>query len=281
MIRRPPRSTRTDTLFPYTTLFRSTASGFAAMAAGGRKPGVGSVMGMVFGGGPDNQFARTIELRLGSNQPPRKPPVRADHFFQPQAKLGASLPLWDPEPGTPRPREDGDTMPDNFERPKGRLLLFWGCGAKAGPGQPVVIDFAKVAAGQVPPNLFTSTVPRIREVMASNSASYAGWPNGKSSKAVPKDSSLLGAHRIASNAGPEIGFTLAQDYMPALNASTAPQDDGSVMIRWNQLQPATGYVAWAFGGMDRGDRSEEHTSELQSPMRNSICVFCLKKTMRE
>src|SRR6056297_4225603 len=25
MIRRPPRSTRTDTLFPYTTLFRSTA----------------------------------------------------------------------------------------------------------------------------------------------------------------------------------------------------------------------------------------------------------------
>src|SRR3546814_13890551 len=27
MIRRPPRSTRTDTLFPYTTLFRSTADG--------------------------------------------------------------------------------------------------------------------------------------------------------------------------------------------------------------------------------------------------------------
>src|SRR3546814_15630644 len=26
MIRRPPRSTRTDTLFPYTTLFRSTSS---------------------------------------------------------------------------------------------------------------------------------------------------------------------------------------------------------------------------------------------------------------
>src|SRR3546814_6541132 len=27
MIRRPPRSTRTDTLFPYTTLFRSTGHG--------------------------------------------------------------------------------------------------------------------------------------------------------------------------------------------------------------------------------------------------------------
>src|SRR3546814_9717265 len=31
MIRRPPRSTRTDTLFPYTTLFRSVVLGRAAM----------------------------------------------------------------------------------------------------------------------------------------------------------------------------------------------------------------------------------------------------------
>src|SRR3546814_8439466 len=31
MIRRPPRSTRTDTLFPYTTLFRSPAGDYAAV----------------------------------------------------------------------------------------------------------------------------------------------------------------------------------------------------------------------------------------------------------
>src|SRR3546814_8663778 len=35
MIRRPPRSTRTDTLFPYTTLFRS---GIAVCGANGLKP---------------------------------------------------------------------------------------------------------------------------------------------------------------------------------------------------------------------------------------------------
>src|SRR3546814_6175867 len=29
--------------------------------------------------------------------------------------------------------------------------------------------------------------------------------------------------------------------------------------------------------VDRGDRSEEHTSELQSLMRNSYAVFCMKK----
>src|SRR3546814_4560352 len=33
MIRRPPRSTRTDTLFPYTTLFRSIAVHMIAAAA--------------------------------------------------------------------------------------------------------------------------------------------------------------------------------------------------------------------------------------------------------
>src|SRR3546814_4878490 len=35
MIRRPPRSTRTDTLFPYTTLFRSIRSDLACR----RRPG--------------------------------------------------------------------------------------------------------------------------------------------------------------------------------------------------------------------------------------------------
>src|SRR3546814_7623345 len=34
MIRRPPRSTRTDTLFPYTTLFRSIRNARLAIGAG-------------------------------------------------------------------------------------------------------------------------------------------------------------------------------------------------------------------------------------------------------
>src|SRR3546814_5908429 len=38
MIRRPPRSTRTDTLFPYTTLFRSHRSRLGGFAAGAALP---------------------------------------------------------------------------------------------------------------------------------------------------------------------------------------------------------------------------------------------------
>src|SRR3546814_2272011 len=37
MIRRPPRSTRTDTLFPYTTLFRSVLDADALGRAGGAR----------------------------------------------------------------------------------------------------------------------------------------------------------------------------------------------------------------------------------------------------
>src|SRR3546814_1890590 len=42
MIRRPPRSTRTDTLFPYTTLFRSElAPGALCLSAVGRRHRLG------------------------------------------------------------------------------------------------------------------------------------------------------------------------------------------------------------------------------------------------
>src|SRR3546814_15408674 len=42
MIRRPPRSTRTDTLFPYTTLFRSVGSATTVLDAAGNVTAAGS-----------------------------------------------------------------------------------------------------------------------------------------------------------------------------------------------------------------------------------------------
>src|SRR3546814_13595096 len=46
MIRRPPRSTRTDTRFPYTTLFRSSSSRRSARASSLRRR-VGSIVVLV------------------------------------------------------------------------------------------------------------------------------------------------------------------------------------------------------------------------------------------
>src|SRR3546814_5660073 len=45
MIRRPPRSTRTDTLFPYTTLFRSNVSRLFVLAAQDRIEELGETAG--------------------------------------------------------------------------------------------------------------------------------------------------------------------------------------------------------------------------------------------
>src|SRR3546814_4679717 len=61
MIRRPPRSTRTDTLFPYTTLFRSHARAAAPDRAAGRLHRRGNR-----GLGEQRQPQRALPLRLGA-----------------------------------------------------------------------------------------------------------------------------------------------------------------------------------------------------------------------
>src|SRR3546814_9731603 len=60
MIRRPPRSTRTDTLFPYTTLFRSAPNGTTLSISG--KAGLEFVHKFE----PDNvQFADQFSGKVG------------------------------------------------------------------------------------------------------------------------------------------------------------------------------------------------------------------------
>src|SRR3546814_1607897 len=45
MIRRPPRSTRTDTLFPYTTLFRSPRGAVTVRGSGSAAPAIAAITG--------------------------------------------------------------------------------------------------------------------------------------------------------------------------------------------------------------------------------------------
>jgi hypothetical protein len=209
-----------------------TATGFAAMAGGGMRAG----MGMMFGG--SSKEAKEIRLRLGSTLTATGAPS-ADHFFQPAAKMGKSVPLVTPgrAPGS---------EPGEFQRPKGRLLIYWGCGAHAPKNQPVVIDFAKVAAGQMPPGLYTTRIPADRGPTVSNSTTYGEWPNPKSGKA-PQGGSLIGDHRIASTYAPEVKFALSQDYMGPITGQTTPSTDGSVTLSWNSVPSATGYYAWVMG----------------------------------
>ena len=229
----------------------STTSGLAAMGSG-----MGGAMSMMFGGG--DKEARSIELRLGSSQAAAGGAPKADHFLPVNAKMGKPLPLLTPKPTPPTERTKESGYTEKFQRPKGRLLLYWGCGPKAGKGQPVIIDFSKLAQGQMPPNLFTTRVPAPDAgPLITNSRTYGGWPNEKSSKQPPKAASLLGEHRIAGNYSPEIKFTLAQDFMPAINGRARDLPGGAADLSWNSVTNATGYYAWAMGAKDVGGDSAD------------------------
>ncbi len=227
-----------------------TTSGLAAMAGADGKMGMGSAMGMMFGGG-GNREGRELRLRLGSSLPATGA-AKADHFFLPPARLGKSVPLLSPE----RVEEVQD-VPRQFQRPKGRMLIYWGCGDRAAKGQPVVIDFSKIAAGQMPPNLFSVRVPADRGPTSTNSTTYGEWPNRQASKGPDKNSSLMGAHRIAATYAPEISFTLAQDYMPGLFVRNAAAPSGGVSLSWNTVAGATGYYAWTFGATMQGSEARD------------------------
>src|SRR3546814_8932427 len=84
MIRRPPRSTRTDTLFPYTTLFRS---GLPEDGQAGLDPGRGD--GRLL----DRDLDRAAARRTAGDLRPE--------VHQPEVRAGRS----DRRPGRPRSEE--------------------------------------------------------------------------------------------------------------------------------------------------------------------------------
>ena len=211
-----------------------TVSGMMAMGGG-----MGGALGMLGGGGGD-RVQKELYLRLGSSQAPAKGGPKADHFMPPVAKLGKSVAL-----ATPVQEKGGaDELP---QKPTGRILIFWGCGERAPKGQPVVIDLSKIAAGQMPPGLWTSTIIRDWGPSLTNSKTFGRWP-AEDHKFVKSDSSLIGAHRVAGNYSPEIAFNLTQDFMAPLRATNAENASGSALLSWNSGPGATGYLAFMFGG---------------------------------
>src|SRR3546814_18901294 len=80
MIRRPPRSTRTDTLFPYTTLFRSRQAG----------PGGSDLSG--HGGGRAHPRRSGVPDRAIARDRASRPQAGADPPHDPQNRTGLACP---------------------------------------------------------------------------------------------------------------------------------------------------------------------------------------------
>lgn len=227
-------------------LSAATSSGFGVM--GGKPPSAGDMMRMAMGGGAGGP-TKTLALDLGSKLPPSGPPAAA-HAIPPGMAMGPTLALKTPKP-EPRKEARETTTPDDFERPKGKLLLFWGCGESARPGQPVVIDFASLAAGQIPPNLFGGERIRIAyPPSASTWPTWGGWPNDDkpSQQGVPANATLIGAHKVTGNYTPDIEFTLAQDWLAGLDMTQAKAPSGALLLGWNAVPGATAHFAQMIGG---------------------------------
>ena len=231
----------------------ATSSGFGAgmMGGGSAQPSMADVMRMMNGGG--GSVGRTIDLRLASKTKAPAAP-QADHWIPPSLQMGPRLPLVTPVREPAPPPTPG--LPANFQRPQGRMLIYWGCGEHVGAGQPTVIDFAKVAAGQMPAGM--KAMAAMANVVSGphNAPGFGRWPNDRDRRAVPAQGSLLGAHKIAGNYSPEIGFSLAagQDFMPALGLMEAGAlPSGAARLRWQPAAMATGYALAMFGANQAGD----------------------------
>jgi hypothetical protein len=233
----------------------ATQSGFGAgLGAGmarGARPNIGQIMGMMSG---RTSMVHTLDLRLASKQ--KAPAPTAEHFIPPGLDMGASLPLVTPTSPPPVQRTPG--MPQGFERPKGRMLIYWGCGEHVGINQPTVIDFSKLAAGQVPPGMAAmgSMAHAATRPGPRSAAGYGEWPNPQDSRAVPVAGSLAGAHRVEGNYSPPIGFALTggQDFMPSLDLADAGSlPSGAARLVWRLVPSATGYALMTFGASGNGD----------------------------
>jgi len=216
-----------------------TASGMGAGGAAG-------MMASMMGRGEAAQ--RMMHLQLGSSQAASGEP-KAGHDIPPGLNMGQTLPLVSPKKAPEAPGRATD-LPEGMEKPKGRMKIYWGCGSDVRSEQPIVIDFAKIVAGQQ-----TANIPAVRVSVPTGPApgrsrTYGDWPNPEDTKLVPANGSLRGDHAVKGNYSPEIRFPIGErhDFMaPVSFAQLQKTANGGMSVQWKPIPTATGYFAFAMG----------------------------------
>lgn len=251
-----PKQTVTGPVAVY-WLSASTATGpMAGMSMGGpggapQRPSFGQMMRGGFGGGGGP--VKTLKLQLGSSR--KAPAPAADHFWSPGMGMGPSVPLLSPRPADPTPRGAPGRTDGQYEQPKGKLLIYWGCGAKAGPGQPVVIDFAKVAQNpQALAGMMTGLdITPMKEPSADRFATYGEWPNSRNSDPVPGGASLVGDHLVKGNYSPDIklSLTAGQDFLEPIRLRQTPEAGGALALTWQAMARSRGFHATVIGAQEQ------------------------------
>ncbi len=220
------------------TLEARTVTG---LGAGGM--GSAEMMRMVMGGGASSSSSRTLELRLQGSRVPAEAP-QAEHRIPQGLALGTALPLLSSGP------HRGAETPEPLERPKGRLLIFRGCGESAGSGQPEVLDLAKLApdARQLAAlqGAMGQRAGRGAALEPAAAAITGTWPNGDSQGALAATASLVGDHSVVSNYAPELRFRVetSHDFLAPLQLSASPAG-AAWQLSWQPVATVLGYQAMA------------------------------------
>jgi hypothetical protein len=256
----------------------ATQSGFGMPGgggAGGGRPSMSQIMQMVNGGGGAQH---SLTLQLGSSEKPSAAPS-AEHLPPQGLGVGASLPLVTPEPPkvvTPEPEQREPVIPREYQQPKGKMLIFWGCGEHARPGQPVVIDFSQItpanmAAGKMPAGMEMLSkgmaLSRMQPPSARRYATYGDWPNAQARTGVPGTGSLVGAHTIHGDYTPDIKFSLNQDQDflgPMVLTTNTKTPGGPAQLGWGPVSGARAYAAMVIGASGAGRGSGDATMVLWS-----------------
>ncbi|MGB2816332.1 MAG: hypothetical protein WBA53_07755 [Burkholderiaceae bacterium] len=230
-----------------------TGMGMPGMGGGGANPM--SMMGSMFGGGQGakNTFGNTQTMSAGrwvdvTLYTSRNPSLaEALQNVPVGTQLAPTLKLVAPkiEKAAPSP-SDESVVPHEYERPKGKMYLYWGCGETVRAGQPRVLDMA-TAKPEDFGKFFTSR--RATQRGAHLAAGRPVWPNEVDYRMVPPSASLVGEHAFSGQGVPEgfkFGIPAAQDLMPEI-ALKQSDVGGSTLLEWAALPTARAYFIAAMG----------------------------------
>jgi hypothetical protein len=222
----------------------------------------GMIVGKMAGMGPKN----SLLLQLNS---PRTLPSAPDatHDIPPGLNMGKTLPLLIPERA--KPVRSAEEPEQKAEKPKVRMLFYWGCGETVRPGQPKVLDTEKMSMPEFGKAMSGRTGSGQAPPSQRAGWAYAEWPNQKDRQDVPRGGSLTGDHFVHGNYTPDIKFAVGErhDFMaPVEFTSVTGALTDSVTFQWKKIPTAIGYFAMAIGHNDKtGETILWSSSDAQDP----------------
>ncbi|HYF44089.1 MAG TPA: hypothetical protein VEA35_16810 [Ramlibacter sp.] len=212
---------------------------------GAGRPGAGAQQAYGQARGMNVMPARVLDIALHNSL---KPGVEAQQLVPPGLRMGDALPLVPPPAqAAPREYEPGEMQEMQRDKPKGRILIYWGCGAEVRRGQPRVIDLARGNPAEMGSAFAGRYAP---DRGARVSPQHALYPNEKARMNVPQGASLVGEHKVQGEGVPaSMKFTLgeAQNLMPAIQLSTRGQLADSIGLSWQAVPHARAYYLHAMG----------------------------------